>query len=251
MIGSRSFSAISAGAAPASFAPPPGLAVDADPDLHLVVAAARRSACPAAGTTHEVKRHPQAAAAGRSPCGPRLGHASLRSRPFGRRGAGRSSPATTVDPDPAPSGGVEAVLVPRRRRRPPPPPPARSAPRGQLGGHLEVHHVARVVLDHVQHPGPAVDGRRRGRASGSGVGDVNTSPGRPRRRASPRPTEPPVQRLGARSRRPRPGRPCPDTGASPRSDRRAVLVSSTRTRSPGCVGRHVRAAPPRRRPRAR
>ena len=34
--------------------------------------------------------------------------------------------------------------------------------RGQLGGELEVEHVARVVLDDVHHAGAAVDGLRRG-----------------------------------------------------------------------------------------
>src|SRR4029453_7769284 len=64
--------------------------------------------------------------------------------------------------DPAPPGGVEAVLngdvvVGHHRHDP----DARLG-LGHLGGHLEVHDVAGVVLHDVQDTGPAVDGLRGG-----------------------------------------------------------------------------------------
>src|SRR5918996_3161385 len=128
------------------------LAVDADPDLHLVVAELEArlagARCHAGG-----QRHPHAAAL--SVDGPaELGHLGERLALLGGR------PADLLgddrDPDAAPAGGVEAVLdgdvVVRDHGLDIDP-----LALGEVGGHLEVHHVARVVLDDVQHARATVD----------------------------------------------------------------------------------------------
>ena len=60
---------------------------------------------------------------------------------------------------------------------------------GELGGGLEVQHVAGVVLHDVQHARAGADGLR-GREHWSGVGEVNTAPGTAAS-SIPAPTNPP------------------------------------------------------------
>ena len=135
---------------------PARLAVNADTDLHLVVAEleGRR-----AGRRDDARRqrHPHAAAV-RVHLAAEVG--DLLQRLLLLRGRSADLLGENGRADAAPSGRVEAVLhgdvvVDHDRLHLDP------LAAGELGGHVEVHDVAGVVLDDVHHAGAAVDGLRR------------------------------------------------------------------------------------------
>ena len=150
---------------------------------------------------------------------PRAGRSrACRPRAWCRRSARRRTTAAVRSPRGPPSATVVERRPARRRRRRPSrrstvaPVPRRPAVQvvsctatssstttvttstpvsaGQFGGHLEVQHVAGVVLHDVHHAGAGVDGLGRRRASGPGTGEVNTSP-QQAASSMPRPTKPP------------------------------------------------------------
>ena len=112
---------------------------------------------PAIGTVHDVRAMPMLRAVGVRPCG-RARPPRAAARPLlGRRAADLLGQDRGADA--AASGGVQAVLhrhvvVDDHRLD------LDALVAGQLGRHLEVHDVAGVVLDDVQHAGAAVDGLR-------------------------------------------------------------------------------------------
>ncbi len=113
-----------------------------------------------------------------------------RPAPLGRRAADLLGQHGCADA--APAGGVQAVLhghvVGDHHRL-----DCDALVAGQVGRHLEVHDVARVVLDDMQHPGAAVDGLRgRQHLVGRGRGEHRTGAGRVEHAPA---DEPAVQRL--------------------------------------------------------
>ena len=134
----------------------PGLAVNADPDFHLVVAELEGRL---PGRRHDARGqgHSHAPSVGVH-LSAQLGHFG-QVAPFFRRGSADLL-CENRGADAAPPCGVEAVLygdvvVDHDGLD------LDVLAAGELGGHLEVHHVARVVLDDVKHPGAAVHGLRR------------------------------------------------------------------------------------------
>ena len=133
-----------------------GLAVDADPDLHLVLAELERRL---AGGGHGARGQRHAHRSGvrvhlTADVGDLLEGSLLL-----RRSAGDLL-QQDGGADASPSGRVEAVLhgdvvVDQHGLH------LGALGAAELGGHLEVHHVAGVVLDDVEHAGAAVDGLRR------------------------------------------------------------------------------------------
>src|SRR6266566_7530415 len=167
------------------------LAVDPDADLDLVVAQVEGGR---AGGRHGARgqRQPHRADVGDHLAG-QVGHAGQVGALLGL-GAGELLEQDGAA-DAAPALGVGRVLDGHVVVDGDAFDPA-AAVAGQVGGHLEVHHVAGVVLDDVQHPGAAVDlgggplhlvGRRRGE-HGTGAGGVEHA----------EPDEAAVQRLVAR-----------------------------------------------------
>src|SRR5512132_4356956 len=130
-----------------------GLTVNADPDLHLVVAELEGRLA-GRGNDARGQRHAHAASVGVD-LSAQLRHLGevaplLGGRPADLLGQHRGA-------DAAPPCGVEAVLhgdvvVDHHGFD------LDALASGELGGHLEVHHVTRVVLDDVKDAGAAVDG---------------------------------------------------------------------------------------------
>jgi hypothetical protein len=131
--------------------------VDADADLDLVLGEVERR-LPRRRHRARGERHAHAAAGLVHPAR-HLGDGGEVAALLGRRA--RELLEQHGDADPAAPGGVEAVLdrhvVVRHHRH-----DLDALGRGQLGGHLEVHDVAGVVLHDVQHARAAVDPDRRG-----------------------------------------------------------------------------------------
>ena len=136
---------------------PARLAVDADSDLHLVVGQVERRL---PGGRHRARgeRHAHAAAGLVHPARHR-GHAGEVATLVG--GCAGELLDQHGDADAPPARRVEAVLhgdvVVRHHRDD----LDAGVSGGELGGHLEVHDVAGVVLHDVQHAGAAVDAARR------------------------------------------------------------------------------------------
>ena len=130
--------------------------MDADPDLHLVVAELE-GRLPGRRDDARGQRHAHASTVGVH-LSAQLGHFGQVAPFFGRRSADLLRQHRGADA--APPCGVEAVLhcdvvVDHDGLD------LDALAAGELGRHLEVHHVTRVVLDDVKHSGAAVHGLRR------------------------------------------------------------------------------------------
>ena len=203
------------------------LAVDADPDLHLVVG--QLEGRPAR------RRHGAARQRHAHRCGPAPFTGAARSAT-----AARSRPSSAAAPDDLLQQHRErrrrgarrcrACPAPRRRRRSTTERTSMPSVGRELGGHLEVHHVAGVVLHDVQHA------RRRRRSacvaasiwSGRRRGEHLARAGRVEH---PGADEPAVQRLVPGSAAGDQRRPCPAPWASPRR----ITRFSRSTDSSGCA----------------
>ena len=216
--------------------PHPALAVDADAELDLVRARGRTTGASARDASARAGRPPSSGRrprpAGRAPPPPA---ATRLARPLRRRSSRRRSRPPCRDGRARPR-----CRSPRRRRRA----PTRRDPcdRGHLGGHAEVHDVARVVLDDVNDALAAIDRRRSPPRPAGPSGSRRCRPAPPRRACRVRRS--PCAAARGPSRRPtarRPGR-----GARHRRGRRSSARGSS-ARASGSPARTPRA--PRRRSR--